>query len=68
MQTYLQNIPLLYKYLIITWQTLSQATYHDLEFILSQSFWNNYFIKSNHSTVFNSELQSEGIKYGMDCF
>ena len=36
-QTYLQNIPLFYKDLIITWQTLSQGTYHDLEFILSQS-------------------------------
>ena len=35
---------------------------HDLEFILSQSIWNNYFIKSNHSTIFNSELQSKGIK------
>ena len=65
MQTYLQNIPLFYKDLI-TWQTLSQGTYHDLEFILSQSIWNNYFIKSNHSTIFNSELQSKDIKTVFD--
>ena len=58
----LQNIPLFYKDLIITWQTLSQGTYHDLEFIPSQSIWNNYFIKSNHSTIFNSELQSKDIE------
>ena len=55
MQTYLQNIPLVYKVLINTWQTLSQGTYHDLEFVLSQSISDNYFIKSNHSTIFNSE-------------
>ena len=58
MHTYPQNIPLFYKDLINTLQTLSQGTCHDLEFVLSQSIWNNYFIKSNHSTSFNSELQS----------
>ena len=61
MQTYLQNIPLFYKDLINTWQTLSQGTYHDLKIVLSQSMWNNYFIKSNHGTIFNSELQPKGI-------
>ena len=66
MQTYLQNIPLIYKDLINTWRILSQGTYNDLEFVLSQSIWNNYFIKSNHSTIFNSELQSKGIKTVFD--
>ena len=60
MQTYLRNIPLFHKDLINRCQTLSQGTYHDLEFVLSQSICNNYFIKSNHSTIFNSELQSKG--------
>ena len=66
MQTYLQNIPLFYKDLINTWQTPSQGTYQDLELILSQSIQNNYFIKSNHSTIFNSELQSKGMKTVFD--
>ena len=61
-QTYLQSIPLFYNDVINTWQTLSQGTHHYLEFVLSQSVWNNYFIKSNHRTIFNSELQSKGIK------
>ena len=66
MQTYLQNIPLYYKDLINTWQILSQGTCNDLEFVLSQSIWNNYFIKSNLSINLNSELQSKGIKNVFD--
>ena len=41
-----KRIPVFYKELIDVWKTFSGGVVKDLEFILSQSLWNNKFITS----------------------
>ena len=44
-----------------TWERICIGTSCDLEFILSQSLWNNYFAGSEGKTISSKRLESKGI-------
>ena len=58
----IDSIPIFYKELLNTWKTLSHGSSTELEFILSQSVWNNKSITCKNDTLWNEELNSKGVK------
>ena len=60
-----KRIPVFYKELIDVWKTFSGGVVKDVEFILSQSLWNNKFITSKNDTC-SEELYCKEIKYVSD--
>ena len=46
-----KKIPTFYKEVVSTWERICIGTYCDLEFILSQSFWDNHFVRSKGKTI-----------------
>ena len=61
-----ERIPVFYKHLIDVWKTFSGVALKDVEFILSQSLWNNKFITSKNNTLYSEELYCKEIKYVSD--
>ena len=61
-----KRIPVFYKELIDVWKTFSGGVVKDVEFILSQSLWNNKFIASKNDTLYSEELYCKEIKYVSD--
>ena len=57
----LEKIPTFFKEVIFTWERICIGTSCDLEFILSQSLWDNHFVRSKGKTIFNKRLESKGI-------
>ena len=51
-----KRIPVFYKELIDVWKTFSDGVVKDVEFILSQSFWNNKFIIFKNNILYSEEL------------
>ena len=51
-----KRIPVLYNKLIDVWKTFSGGVLKDVEFIVSQSLWNNKFITSKNNTLYSEEL------------
>ena len=47
---------------------MSGGVLKDVEFILSQSLWNNKFITSKNNTLYSEELYWKEIKYVSDLF
>ena len=58
-----KRIPVFYKELIDVWKTFSGGAVKDLEFILSQSLWNNKFITSKNNMLYSEEIYRKEIKY-----
>ena len=58
-----KKIPVFYKELIDLWKTFSGGVLKDVEFILSQSLWNNELITSKNNTSYSEELYCKEIKY-----
>ena len=61
-----KRIPMFYKQLINVWKTFSCGVVKDVEFILSQSLWNNKFITSKNNTLYGEELYCKEINYVSD--
>ena len=57
----LKKIPTFYREVISTWERICIGTPWDLKFILSQSLWDNHFVRSKDKTISNKRLESEGI-------
>ena len=57
----LEKIPTFYKEEISTWERICIGTSCDLEFILSQSLWDNHFVRSEGKTISSKRLESKGI-------
>ena len=55
----LKKIPIFYKEVISTWKRICIGTSCDLEFILSQSLWDNHFVRSEGKTISNKRLESK---------
>ena len=55
-----------YRELVDVWKTLSAGVLKNIEFILSQSLWNNKFIASKNNTLYSEELYCKEIKYVSD--
>ena len=62
----LEKIPTFYKEVISTWERICIGTSCDLEFILSQSLWDNHFVRSKGKTIFNKRSESKGILIVVD--
>ena len=61
-----KRIPVFYIELTDVWKTLSGGVLKNVEFILSQSLWNNKFITSKNNTFYSEELYCKEIKYVSD--
>ena len=57
----LEKIPTFYTEVIFTWERICIGTSCDLEFILSQSLWDNHFVRSKGKNISNKRLESKGI-------
>ena len=57
----MEKIPTFYKEVIFTWERICIGTSCDLEFILSQSLWDNHFVISRVKTISHKRFESEGI-------
>ena len=57
----MKKIPTFYKEVVSTWERICIGTSFDLEFILSQSLWDNHFVRSEGKTISNKGLESKGI-------
>ena len=62
----LKKIPTFYKEVSSTWERICVGTSCNLEFILSQSLWDNHFVRSEGKTISNKLLQSKGIHMVVD--
>ena len=62
----LEKIPVFYKEVISTWERICVGTSCDLEFMLSQSPWDNHFVRSKDKTISNKQLESKGILMVVD--
>ena len=62
----LKMIPTFYKEVISTWERICIGASCDLEFILSQSLWDNHFVRSKGKTISNKRLESKGILMVVD--
>ena len=61
-------IPVFYRELIDVWKTFSDGVLKDVEFILSQSLWNNKVITSKNNTLYSEVLYCKEMKYVSDLF
>ena len=61
----LKKIPTFYKEIISTWERICIGSC-DLEFILSQSLWDDHFVRSEGKTISNKRLESKGILMVVD--
>ena len=55
-----------YKEVISAWKRICIGTSCDFEFILSQRFWDNHFVRSKGKTISNKRLESKGILMVVD--
>ena len=62
----LEKIPTFYKEVISTWERICIGTSCDLEFMLSQSLWDNHFVRSEGKTISSKRLESKGILLVVD--
>ena len=57
----MEKIPTFYKEVISTWERICIGTSCDLEFILSESLWDNHSVRCKGKTNCNKRLESKGI-------
>ena len=62
----LKIIPIFYKEVISTLERICIGTPCDFEFILSQSLWDNHFVRSKGKTISSKRLESKGILMVVD--
>ena len=64
----LKNIPIFYKEIISSWERIYMGKSCDLQFILSQSLWDNLKVKvrSKGKSISNKRLESKSILMGVD--
>ena len=62
----LEKIPTFYKEVISTWERICIWTSCDLEFVLSQSLWDNHLVRSKGKTISYKWLEAKGILMVVD--